>query len=87
MSGAAMEGLASVGYVNFLVGIGLAAWARSTGRSGLLWLFFGWILAPIAALVMLFVHWPNARRKPAPEFSVFPKTGRSDLLSVRKDVI
>ncbi len=78
------EGLASVGYVNFLAGIGLAAWARSTGRSMVLWLIFGWVLAPIAGLVMLFLQ---KRRPPAPEVSVFPPTGRSDLLSVRKDVI
>ena len=84
MSLAGVEGLASVGYVNFLAGIGLAAWARSTGRSTVLWLIFGWALAPIAGLVMLFLQ---KRPEPAPEISVFPQTGRSDLMSTRKDVI
>lgn len=84
MSLAGVEGLASVGYVNFLAGIGLAAWARGTGRSAVLWLIFGWVLAPIAGLVMLFLQ---KRPEPAPEFSVFPQTGRGDLMSTRKDVI
>ena len=33
------------------VGIMAALWATRTGRSGWLWFFFGWILAPIACLV------------------------------------
>ena len=84
MSLAGIEGLASVGYVNFLAGIGLAAWARGTGRSAVLWLIFGWLLAPVAGLVMVFLQ---RRPAPASEVSIFPQTGRSDLLSVRKDVI
>lgn len=80
------EGLASVAYVNFLAGIGLAAWARSNARSVVFWLLFGWLLTPLAAVVMLVLHWRDTR-KPAPEFSVFPQTGRSDLMSTRKDVI
>ena len=80
-----IQGLASVGYVNFLFGIFLAYWARTVGRSRLLWLLFGWVLAPIAGLVMLFLH------KPASTQAISSRktndVGRADLLSTRKDVI
>lgn len=81
-------GLASIGYVNFLFGILLAAWAAHSGRSGILWFVFGWVLAPIAGLVMLYLQRGDRRRATPPaDVSVFTPTGRSDLLSVRKDVI
>ena len=79
------QGLASVGYLNFLFGIGLAAWAASNERSPLLWLAFGWLLAPVAGLLMLFLHCRALRTET--KISVLPQTGRSDLLSVRKAVI
>lgn len=87
MSLSGAEGLASAGYVNFLFGALLAAWAMSNGRSGILWLIFDRVLAPVAGPVMLFVHWRALRRKPDSDVSVFPLTGRSDLMSMRKDVI
>jgi O-antigen/teichoic acid export membrane protein len=41
----------SYGTSALFVGIMAALWATRTGRSGLLWFFFGWFLAPIACLV------------------------------------
>ena len=40
----------SYGTSALFVGIMAALWASRTGRSGLLWFFFGWLLAPIACL-------------------------------------
>jgi len=41
----------SYGTSALFVGIMAALWATRTERSGLLWFFFGWFLAPIACLV------------------------------------
>ena len=51
-----MSDAASIGYVGFLFGIFCAYWAQSTARNPWLWFFFGWILAPIAGLVLLWKH-------------------------------
>lgn len=75
---------ASVGYVNFLFGLFLAYWARSTGRSGLVWLIFGWLLAPVAGLVMLFMQ---GRDHTGRSGKTRDESGRPDLLATRKDVI
>lgn len=81
-------GWASVGYVNFLFGLGLAAWAMSHQRSAPLWFLFGWVLAPVAGVVMLILHRRHIKANTTdPKFSVFPQTGRGDLMSTRKDVI
>ncbi|MDD5091958.1 MAG: hypothetical protein PHQ23_13710 [Candidatus Wallbacteria bacterium] len=39
------------GTSSLFVGIMAALWASRTGRSGVKWFFFGWILAPICCLV------------------------------------
>jgi hypothetical protein len=43
----------SYGTSALFVGIMAALWATRTGRSGWLWFFFGWLLAPIACLVAI----------------------------------
>ena len=45
---------ATVAYVGLLFGIFCAYWAQSTRRNPWLWFFFGWLLAPIAGLVLLY---------------------------------
>jgi hypothetical protein len=51
---AADEGTKNVTYTygtsSIFVGIMAALWAVRTGRSGWLWFFFGWFLAPFACL-------------------------------------
>ncbi|KRG75819.1 hypothetical protein ABB30_11075 [Stenotrophomonas ginsengisoli] len=74
--------------MNFLFGLGLAAWAMSHQRSALFWFLFGWVLAPVAGVVMLILHRRHIKANTTdPKFSVFPQTGRGDLMSTRKDVI
>lgn len=53
-----MEGLdlVSKGYVGFLFGCFCAYWAQENGRDPLLWLLFGWLLAPIAGLAILYLN-------------------------------
>jgi hypothetical protein len=43
--------------------------------------FFGWLLAPVAGLVLL---WKNAHDRPMPRN--LDERGRDDLLALRKDV-
>lgn len=81
------QGWTTVGYVNFLFGLGLAAWAISHQRSAVLWFLFGWVLAPVAGRVMRYLHGRHRNDTAAAEFSVFPQSGRSDQMSTRKDVI
>ena len=85
MSELSFQGWASVGYVNFLFGLFLAYWARSTGRSGLVWLLFGWLLAPLAGLVMLLMQGRDHARRTSK--NRLDESGRPDLLATRKDVI
>jgi len=51
---AADEGTKNVTYTygtsSIFVGIMAALWAVRTGRSGWVWFFFGWFLAPFACL-------------------------------------
>ena len=47
-------GLATQGYVGFLFGCFCAYWAQETDRDALLWFLFGWILAPVAGLALLY---------------------------------
>ncbi len=71
----------SAGYVGFLFGIFCAYWAQVTHRNAWIWFFFGWILAPVAGLTLL---WKNAA-----DFSPPPRLtehGREDLLAIRKDI-
>jgi hypothetical protein len=70
------------GYVGFLFGIFCAYWAQTTARNPWLWFFFGWILAPIAGLVLLWKH-ANAQTPPRN----LDERGRGDLLAVRKDIV
>jgi multisubunit Na+/H+ antiporter MnhG subunit len=72
---------ASAGYVTFLFGVFCAYWAQTTSRNPWLWFFFGWVLAPVAGLVLL---WKNANDRPMPRN--LDERGRDDLLAVRKDV-
>ncbi len=47
---------ATVGLVFFLFGIFCMHWAQSTGRSVWLWFFLGWIFAPFAGMVLLYMN-------------------------------
>ena len=73
---------ASVGLVGFLFGVFCAYWAQTTDRNPWLWFFFGWLLAPVAGLLLL---WKNANDRPMPRN--LDEQGREDLLAIRKDVV
>ncbi len=73
--------VASVGYVGFLFGVFAAYWAQTTQRNPWLWFFFGWLIAPVVGLVLL---WKNGRREAEP--GRLHDSGRSDLLVTRKDI-
>jgi hypothetical protein len=75
-------GGASVGLVGFLFGVFCAYWAQTTDRNPWWWFFFGWLLAPLAGLVLL---WKNANDHTPPRQPA--DRGRADLLATRKDVI
>lgn len=47
-------GFVSQGYVGFLFGLFCAYWAQETDRNPWLWFFFGWILAPIAGVALVY---------------------------------
>lgn len=47
-------GFVSQSYVGFLFGLFCAYWAQETDRSAWLWFFFGWILAPVAGIVLVY---------------------------------
>lgn len=76
-----MSSAASVGYVGFLFGVFCAYWAQATSRNAWLWFFFGWILAPVAGVVLL---WKHANERPVPRTS--DESGRGEPPAVRKDV-
>jgi hypothetical protein len=52
----------SYGTSALFVGIMAALWAVRTGRSGLIWFFFGWLLAPIACLVAWLKNMDDKRK-------------------------
>lgn len=69
---------ASTGLVAFLFAIFVAYWAQTTNRNAWLWFFFGFVLPPLAGLVLL---WKNANdRSPPPRLA---EQGRDDLLARR----
>lgn len=49
-----MEGFATEGYVGFLFGLFCAYWAQETGRNAWLWFFFGFLIPPVAGLVLVY---------------------------------
>jgi hypothetical protein len=69
---------ASTGLVAFLFAIFVAYWAQTTNRNAWLWFFFGFVLPPLAGLVLL---WKNAKAQAEPPR--LNDTGRSDLLATR----
>jgi hypothetical protein len=46
------QSFATQGMVSFLFGIFCAYWAQETGRNPWLWFFFGFVLPPIAGIVL-----------------------------------
>lgn len=72
---------ASVGYVGFLFGVFAAYWAQTTQRNPWLWFLFGWLLAPVAGLVLL---WKNDRVHAGEPRLI--EAGRPDLLATRRDI-
>ena len=73
---------ASTALVAFLFAIFVAHWAQNTRRNTLLWFLFGFVLPPVAGLVLL---WKNGK-----QYQVPPRledAGRADLMATRKDVI
>lgn len=72
---------ASVGFGGFLFGVFCAYWAQTTDRNPWLWFVFGWVLPPLAGLMLL---WKNAGDRPIrPNLAT---RGREELLAIRKDV-
>ena len=78
----APSSIASTTLVAFLFAIFVAHWAQNTGRNSLLWFLFGFVLPPVAGLVLL---WKNSGQNQVPNRLDDP--GRPDLLATRKDVI
>jgi hypothetical protein len=73
---------ASTTAVAFLFAIFVAQWAQNTRRNTLLWFLFGFVLPPVAGLVLL---WKNGSQYRVPPRLEDP--GRADLIATRKDVI
>ena len=78
----ATSSAASTVLVAFLFAIFVAHWAQNTRRNSLLWFLFGFLLPPVAGLVLL---WKNSEQYQAPPRLEDP--GRPDLIAVRKDVL
>lgn len=78
----ATSSAASTVLVAFLFAIFVAHWAQNTRRNTLLWFLFGFVLPPVAGLVLL---WKNSKRYQVPPTLEDP--GRVDLIATRKDVI
>ncbi|MGY3266485.1 MULTISPECIES: hypothetical protein [unclassified Lysobacter] len=72
----------STGWGAFMAGVFCAYWAQTTNRNPWVWFAFGFFLAPIAGLVLL---WKNAQAHPIPPN--LHERGRDDLIAMRKDVI
>jgi len=78
----ATSSAASTVLVAFLFAIFVAHWAQNTRRNALLWFLFGFLLPPIAGLVLL---WKNsAQQQMAPRLT---DPGLADLVATRKDAI
>ena len=78
----ATSSAASTGLVAFLFAIFVAHWAQNTRRNTLLWFLFGFVLPPVAGLVLL---WKNSKQNQVPPRLEDP--GLADLVATRKDVI
>lgn len=78
----AASSTASTVLVAFLFAIFVAHWAQNTNRNALLWFLFGFVLPPVAGLVLL---WKNSGQHQTPNRLDDP--GRVDLLATRKDVL
>jgi hypothetical protein len=76
-----VQNYASTGLVAFLFAIFVAYWAQTSNRNAWLWFFFGFILPPLAGLVLL---WKNANDHPEPPR--LAEKGRDDLLA-KRDVL
>ena len=85
MSADITQGLASVGYVNFLFALIAACWAKQQSRGAFLWFIFAFLLAPIAGIAMAFLTVKAKKTEPLSKHS--QSIDRSDLLAMRKDVI
>ena len=78
----ATSSAASTVLVAFLFAIFVAHWAQNTRRNSLLWFLFGFVLPPVAGLVLL---WKNSKQS-----GIAPRledAGRADLIATRKDVL
>ncbi|KAF1710201.1 hypothetical protein [Pseudoxanthomonas sacheonensis] len=78
----ATSSAATTASVAFLFAIFVAHWAQNTGRNTLLWFLFGFVLPPVAGLVLL---WKNSKQNQIPPRLEDP--GRADLIATRKDVL
>jgi hypothetical protein len=72
---------ASTVLVAFLFAIFVAHWAQNTRRNSLLWFLFGFVLPPVAGLVLL---WKNGKQNQVPPRLADP--GLAGLIATRKDV-
>jgi ABC-type molybdate transport system permease subunit len=72
---------ASTVLVAFLFAIFVAHWAQNTRRITLLWFLFGFVLPPVAGLVLL---WKNGKQNQVPPRLEDP--GLADLIATRKDI-
>lgn len=72
------ENYASTGLVAFLFAIFVAYWAQTSNRNTWLWFFFGFVLPPLAGLILL---WKNSNDHPEPPR--MNARGREDLLARR----
>lgn len=78
----ATSSAATTASVAFLFAIFVAHWAQNTGRNTLLWFLFGFVLPPVAGLVLL---WKNSKQDQIPPRLEDP--GRADLIATRKEVL
>jgi hypothetical protein len=76
-----MASAASTTLVAFLFAIFVAHWAQNTRRNTLLWFLFGFVLPPVAGLVL---RWKNGKQNQVPPRLEDP--GLADLIATRKDI-
>lgn len=72
---------------NFAFGIFCAYWAQQNNKNAWLWFFSGALLMPIAGIVLLMINKEIGKYGKDGRPGLGEDTGRSDLLSTRKDVI
>ena len=77
-----IEHAASTSLVAFLFAVFAAYWAQTTRRNPWLWFICGFVLPPVAGLVLL---WKNGKHHQDPPR--LGDSGRSDLLATRKDIV